>query len=63
VTFHYGEAFRKNRERIADEEWKKLNPDAKGVLRAEFGHGKDRRQILDIYFIGSTDANFENLCW
>jgi hypothetical protein len=49
VKFDSQEAFRENAERIAGEEWKKLDSDAREVLKAELGHGRDRMDVISQY--------------
>ncbi|MBW1794108.1 MAG: hypothetical protein JRJ38_06705 [Deltaproteobacteria bacterium] len=49
VKFESGEAFRENAERVAGEEWKKLNSDAREVLKVELGHGRDRMDVISQY--------------
>jgi len=46
-------AFRKNAEKIAGQRWRKLNQDARQMLKAEFGHGPDRDDVVSQY-LGSV---------
>lgn len=41
--------FRKNAERIAGRNWRKLNRDARYIIKAELGHGPDRDDVVSQY--------------
>jgi integrase len=41
--------FRKNAERIAGQDWRKLNQDARQIIKAELGHGPDRDDVVSQY--------------
>ncbi len=41
--------FRKNAERIAGQDWRKLNRDARQIIKAELGHGPDRDDVVSQY--------------
>lgn len=49
VKFDSGEAFRENAERLAGDGWKKLDSDAREVLKVELGHGRDRMDVISQY--------------
>jgi hypothetical protein len=49
VKFDSTEAFRGNAERIAGEDWKKCDSDAREVLKVELGHGRDRMDVISQY--------------
>lgn len=49
VKFDAGEDFRENAERLAGDGWKKLDSDAREVLKAELGHGRDRMAMISQY--------------
>ncbi len=42
-------AFRNNAETIAGEKWKRLNQDARQIIKAELGHGPDRDDVVSQY--------------
>ena len=41
--------FRQNAENIAGKEWRKLNQDARQIIKAELGHGPDRDDVVSQY--------------
>ncbi len=41
--------FRENAERIAGKDWRKLNQDARQIIKAELGHGPDRDDVVSQY--------------
>ena len=47
--FETKEAFRQNAERIAGNNWRKLNQDARQIIKAELGHGPDRDDVVSQY--------------
>jgi len=49
VKFDSVETFRENAERIAGEDWEKLDSDAREVLKVELGHGRDRMDVISQY--------------
>ena len=49
MKFDSVETFRENAERIAGEDWKKRDCDAREVLKVELGHGRDRMNVISQY--------------
>ena len=47
--FETKDAFRKNAVRIAGKDWRKLNQDARQIIKAELGHGPDRDDVVSQY--------------
>jgi hypothetical protein len=47
------EAFRANARQVAGSEWKKLDQDARTLLKSELGHGPDRDDVVAVY-VGSA---------
>lgn len=47
--FETKEAFRQNAERIAGENWRKLNRNARQIIKTELGHGPDRDDVVSQY--------------
>ena len=47
--FETKEAFRQNAEKIAGRNWRKLNHDARQIIKAELGHGPDRDDVVSQY--------------
>lgn len=45
--------FRQNAENIAGQGWRKLNQDARQIIKAELGHGPDRDDVVSQY-LGAT---------
>ena len=43
------EKYRKNAIKIAGERWRKLNQDARQIIKAELGHGPDRDDVVSQY--------------
>ena len=41
--------FRQNAENLAGKEWRKLNQDARQIIKAELGHGPDRDDVVSQY--------------
>jgi len=47
--FESKEKYRKNAIKIAGERWRKLNQDARQIIKAELGHGPDRDDVVSQY--------------
>ncbi|MEX1330621.1 MAG: integrase domain-containing protein [Desulfobacterales bacterium] len=47
--FESKEEFRKNAVKIAGQGWRKLNQDARQIVKAELGHGPDRDDVVSQY--------------
>jgi len=47
--FESKEEFRKNAVKIAGQGWRKLNQDARQIIKAELGHGPDRDDVVSQY--------------
>jgi hypothetical protein len=47
--FETKEKYRKNAIKIAGEGWRKLNQDARQIIKAELGHGPDRDDVVSQY--------------
>jgi len=47
--FDSKEKYRKNAIRIAGKGWRKLNQDARQIIKAELGHGPDRDDVVSQY--------------
>ena len=47
--FDSKEKFRKNAIKIAGDRWRKLNQDARQIIKAELGHGPNRHDVVSQY--------------
>jgi hypothetical protein len=55
--FESKKEFRKNAVKIADQEWRKLNQDARQIIKAELGHGPGHDDMVSQY-LGAIKKNY-----